>query len=299
MSDSLPRIIVICGTTATGKSDLAVELALRFNGEVISADSRQVYQGLDIGSGKITTSEMKGVPHHLLDVMNPKKVFSVELFKQEAEKKITDIIARGKLPIIAGGTGFYIDAVVSGMDLPPVKADKTLRKNLSTKTTEELMAMIQKLDPVRAQTLDPHNKVRIIRAIEIAQTLGKVPEVTHTKRYNPLFIGLTLDTETLKNKIHTRLMKRMDMGMVEEIMHLREQGLSWKRFHEFGLEYRHLALYVQNKVSKEAMLERLEIEIAQYAKRQMQWFKRNKDIQWFKPDETEHIVKTVELFLRG
>ncbi len=299
MSDSLPRIIVICGPTATGKSDLAVELALRFNGEVISADSRQVYQGLDIGSGKITTSEMKGVPHHLLDVMNPKKVYSVELFKQEAEKKITDIIARGKLPIIAGGTGFYIDAVVSGMDLPPVKADKTLRKNLSTKTTEELMAMIQKLDPVRAQTLDPHNKVRIIRAIEIAQTLGKVPEVTHTKRYNPLFIGLTLDTETLKNKIHTRLMKRMDMGMVEEIMHLREQGLSWKRFHEFGLEYRHLALYVQNKVSKEAMLERLEIEIAQYAKRQMQWFKRNKDIQWFKPDETEHIVKTVELFLRG
>ncbi len=299
MSDSLPRIIVICGPTATGKSDLAVELALRFNGEVISADSRQVYQGLDIGSGKITTSEMKGVPHHLLDVMNPKKVFSVELFKQEAEKKNTDIIARGKLPIIAGGTGFYIDAVVSGMDLPPVKADKTLRKNLSTKTTEELMAMIQKLDPVRAQTLDPHNKVRIIRAIEIAQTLGKVPEVTHTKRYNPLFIGLTLDTETLKNKIHTRLMKRMDMGMVEEIMHLREQGLSWKRFHEFGLEYRHLALYVQNKVSKEAMLERLEIEIAQYAKRQMQWFKRNKDIQWFKPDETEHIVKTVELFLRG
>ncbi len=299
MSDSLPRIIVICGPTATGKSDLAVELALRFNGEVISADSRQVYQGLDIGSGKITTSEMKGVPHHLLDVMNPKKVFSVELFKQEAEKKITDIIARGKLPIIAGGTGFYIDAVVSGMDLPPVKADKTLRKNLSTKTTEELMAMIQKLDPVRAQTLDPHNKVRIIRAIEIAQTLGKVPEVTHTKRYNPLFIGLTLDTETLKNKIHTRLMKRMDMGMVEEIMHLREQGLSWKRFHEFGLEYRHLALYVQNKVSKEAMLERLEIEIAQYEKRQMQEFKRNKDIQWFKPDETEHIVKTVELFLRG
>ncbi len=299
MSDSLPRIIVICGPTATGKSDLAVELALRFNGEVISADSRQVYQGLDIGSGKITASEMKGVLHHLLDVMNPKKVYSVELFKQEAEKKITDIIARGKLPIIAGGTGFYIDAVVSGMDLPPVKADKTLRKNLSTKTTEELMAMIQKLDPVRAQTLDPHNKVRIIRAIEIAQTLGKVPEVTHTKRYNPLFIGLTLDTETLKNKIHTRLMKRMDMGMVEEIMHLREQGLSWKRFHEFGLEYRHLALYVQNKVSKEAMLERLEIEIAQYAKRQMQWFKRNKDIQWFKPDETEHIVKTVELFLRG
>ncbi len=299
MSDSLPRIIVICGPTATGKSDLAVELALRFNGEIISADSRQVYQGLDIGSGKITPTEMKGVPHHLLDVMNPKKVYSVELFKQEAEKKITDIIARGKLPIIAGGTGFYIDAVVSGMDLPPVKADKALRKDLNTKTTEELMAIIQKLDPVRAHTLDPHNKVRIIRAIEIAQTLGKVPEVTHTKRYNPLFIGLTIDTETLRNKIHTRLMKRMNMGMVEEITRLREHGLSWKRFHELGLEYRHLALYIQNKVSKEAMLERLEIEIAQYAKRQMQWFKRNKNIQWFKPDDTENIVKTVELFLKS
>ncbi len=285
----LPIILVICGQTATGKSDLAVSLAQALNGEVISADSRQVYKGLDVGAGKITKREMRGVPHHLLDVADPKRArYTVDDFVKDGTKAIDDILSRGKLPIICGGTGFYIDALLGTVDLPNVPPNPTLRKKLSTKSAEALMKEIAKLDPRRAKTLDPHNKVRIIRAIEIAKALGKVPKLnTSSKRaqkYNAVKIGLTIDPAPLRERIHARLIKRMKGGkMLAEAKRLHKEGVSWKRMHAFGLEYRYIALHLQGKITRAEMIEQLEQSIAAYAKRQMQWFKRDKTIEWRTP----------------
>ncbi len=298
MKKRLPKILVVLGPTATGKSDLAVYLAREFNGEVISADSRQVYKGLDIGSGKITRAEMMGVPHHLLDVADPrKKIYNVDEFRRDGAIAIADISSRGKLPIIAGGTGFYIDALVSGEVFPEVQPDQKLRNRLAKKSAEALMKEITKLDPRRAKALDPFNKVRIIRAIEIARALGSVPKTKKKKLYDVIYIGLNLDTEKLRQKIHVRLLNRMKGGkLVREVSKLRTSGMTWKRLHALGLEYRYLALYLQNKMSKADMLSALEQEIAHYAKRQMQWFKRNKGIVWFTPGENEAIAELVRDF---
>jgi tRNA dimethylallyltransferase len=298
MKKKLPKVLAIVGPTATGKSDLAVEMALLYNGEIISADSRQVYKGMDIGTGKITAQEMKGVPHYLLDVIKPKKIYDVELFKTEAEKAITDIVSRKKLPIVAGGTGFYIDALISGEIFPDVPANKKLRATLAKKSAEALMKEITKLDPRRAKALDPFNKVRIIRAIEIARALGSVPKVKRVKRYETLWIGLTLDPVKLREKIHTRLLKRINTGMISEISNLHKKGLSWKRLYELGLEYRYIGLYLQKKLTKEEMLTQLEQEIVHYAKRQMQWFKRNTDIKWFTPGENKKVAAEIKKFLK-
>jgi len=293
----LPKIIVVLGPTSTGKSDLAVYLAKKFKGEVISADSRQVYIGMDIGSGKITEKETQGIPHHLLDIVDPKKIYNVEKFKSDGKKIIINILSHGKLPIICGGTGFYIDALVFDEQFPNVEPNKKLRKKLASKSVQSLMKIIQKLDPVRAKALDPYNKVRIIRAIEIAKTLGKVPKLKRTKRYETLWLGLTLDRENLRERIHTRLMKRVKAGMLKEILNLHEEGVSWKRLHDFGLEYRHVSLFLQKKLTRKDMLTKLENEIFQFSKRQMQWFKRNPEIKWFAPGENTKITKTVTDFL--
>jgi tRNA dimethylallyltransferase len=298
MKKQLPKVLVICGPTATGKSDFAVKLAKKWGGEVISADSRQVYKGLDIGSGKITKKEMKGVPHHLLDIRDPKKArYTVDDFKKDGAKAIAGIASRGNLPIVCGGTGFYIDALIFNEQYPDVQPDKKLRAALTKKSTEVLMKEIERLDPKRAKSLDPHNKVRIIRAIEIARALGSVPKVKRNKRYETLFIGLALDPETLRKRIHDRLLKRAKAGMIREVSDLHKNGVSWKRLYDFGLEYRYVALHLQKKLSKAELLEKLEWEIAHYAKRQMQWFKRNRDIFWTAPSESVAITQRIKRFL--
>ncbi len=297
--DSMPKIIVVLGPTATGKSDLAVELAKLHHGEVVSADSRQVYTGLNLGTGKITKKEMQGVPHHLLDVVSPKKVFTVSDFKTQAEKAIEDILKRGKLPILCGGTGFYIQSIVDSLVLPSVAPDKNLRELLEKKSAEELFVLLQKMDPERARTIDKENPVRLVRALEIASCLGVVPPLTKEKnKYTILQIGLTLSEKTLKERIHTRLLTRMKKGMLREAKKLQEKGVTWKRMFALGLEYRYLALFLQNKISKQEMLIKLETEIWHYAKRQMTWFKRDKEIKWFSPTETPKIKKVVKEFLK-
>ena len=274
------KLIVILGPTATGKSDYAVKLAKKIGGEIVSADSRQVYTGLDIGSGKITKKEMRGIPHHMLDVANPKKVFSVSDFKKMAEQKIDGIITRGNTPILTGGTGFYIDAIVNGNVLPEVAPNMKLRKTLDKLSLQKLLAKLKKLDPARAKTVDTKNPVRIIRAIEIATALGKVPKLKSKPKYDVELIGLSLPDEELKKRIHTRLLARMKQGMVREVSNLHKNGLSWKRLNDLGLEYRYVALYLQNKLTKPEMLLQLEKEIWQYAKRQKTWFKRDRRIRW-------------------
>ncbi len=288
MEHSRKKIIVICGPTATGKSDYAVRIAKELaktgiGSEIISADSRQVYKGLDIGSGKITEKEMQSIPHHLLDVANPKRIFSVAQYKKLADKAIKDIVKRNNVPIIVGGTGFYIDTVVFDQQLPKVPPNKLLRKALEKLSLDALREKLQELDIDRYQSIDIHNRVRMIRAIEIAAALGKVPNiiksmndqtVPRTSKYAVEWMYLDLPDDVLKEKIRDRLFKRMKQGMIQEVATLHGEGLSWKRLEALGLEYRFVALYLQDKLSKEEMLTQLESAIWQYVKRQRTWFKK-------------------------
>lgn len=277
-----PKILVIVGPTSIGKSDLAVHLAKKFNGEVVSADSRQVYKGLDIGTGKITPAEMCGIPHHLIDIVSPKKNFSVSEYQKIATDKINNILERGKLPIICGGTGFYIQAVVDGIDLPEIEADQKLRKRLEKMSLSELQKKLQSLDPKRLKKIDQKNKVRLIRAIEIAEKLGKVPQIKKNIKYKAIIIGLYADREILDQKIRERLKKRLRRGLVKEVYDLHKNGLSWKRLEELGLEYRYISLFLRGIISRSQMLLELENKNIQYARRQMTWFKKDKRINWFK-----------------
>ncbi|MES2087451.1 MAG: tRNA (adenosine(37)-N6)-dimethylallyltransferase MiaA [Patescibacteria group bacterium] len=299
-----PKLIVILGPTATGKSALAVSIAKKNHGEIISADSRQVYTGLNIGTGKITKKEMDGVPHHLIDVVTPDTRFSVEEFGKLAREKISEIFSRGNLPILCGGTGFYIEAITENISLPRVSPNEVLREKLKTETAETLFAQLLKLDPARAKSIDPKNSRRIIRAIEIATAIGKVPPLNLNRSdtkveplYETLKIGLTLPPEKLRKKITIRLFARMDEGMIGEAKSLHQQGISWERMDELGLEYRYLAKYLKGDMTEPEMLKKLETEIWRYAKRQMTWFKRDKSIQWFKPNDERKIESVVKNFL--
>ncbi|MBX4195414.1 tRNA (adenosine(37)-N6)-dimethylallyltransferase MiaA [Candidatus Parcubacteria bacterium] len=260
------KVLVIVGPTASGKSALAVRLAKKLNGEIISADSRQVYKGLDIGTGKITKGEMRGIPHYLMDVADPKERFTAAEWKPMALNAIRFILGRNKLPIIIGGTGFYIDALT--MDLPEVQPNSILRKKLEKRSLKELQRMLGK-----HKIKDPNNRVRLIRAIEIIRTLGKIPRVKIRSDYDFIWIGLK--PKDLDKRIHERLLKRIP-GILRET-----KKLNRKRAYELGLEYRFTSEYLQGKFTKKEFIERLEIAIRQYSKRQMTWFRKNKKIRWF------------------
>ncbi|MBP9818897.1 MAG: tRNA (adenosine(37)-N6)-dimethylallyltransferase MiaA, partial [Candidatus Pacebacteria bacterium] len=233
MLSKLPKLIVVLGPTAVGKSNIAVQIALALKAwgqkaEIISADSRQIYTGLNIGAGKITKKEMQGVPHHCLDILSPKrkKLFSVAEFQIHAFRVIDDTLKRGAVPILCGGTGFYIDAIVDGIVLPEVKTDMELRKKLETYSTEKLVKILEKLDADRLAEIDQQNRVRIIRSIEIAKALGKVPKLVKHAKYDTLQIGLDIPKEDLMNKVHTRAIKRLKQGMVAEAKNLHNDGVS-------------------------------------------------------------------------
>lgn len=289
------KILVILGPTATGKSDLAVKLAKKYNGEVISADSRQVYKGLDIGTGKITKKEMLGVRHHMLDIISPKKVFSVSDWKKQTEEIIRNIHKRGKFPIICGGTGFYIQSIVDGVILPEVPPNLELRKKLEKKSLKELQIILKHLDPKRFKNIDTKNKVRLVRAIEIAKKLGSVPKIKKARsEYEILQIGLNLPINNLKKRIHNRVLSRLKKGMINEARNLNKNGLSWKRMRQLGLEYRFLAGYLKGKVSKKELSKNIENGNLDYSKRQMIWFKRDRGIKWFKPSQVQEIHSIVK-----
>ena len=279
-----PKVIIILGQTATGKSNLAVKIARKINGEIISADSRQVYKSLNIGTGKITKKEMKGVPHHLLDVVNPRHRFTVAEYKKLAEEKIKEILARSNIPIICGGTGFYIDAITKGIIFPEVPPDIKLRKEMLRKDATALFHILFKLDKTRAKNIknknEQNNKVRLIRAIEIAKALGKVPKITEeTPPYKFIKIGLYLPPDKLKKKIEKRVKKMFKMGLLNEIKKLKRSGVSEKRLKELGFEY-------YNPTPEKVISETLK-----YAKRQMTWFKRDKEIKWIDASKSATINK--------
>jgi len=294
------KIIVILGQTSSGKTELSVELAKKFNGEIISADSQQIYKGLDIGSGKVTKKEMRDIPHYLLDVASPRSVFSVSQFKRKSQKAIKDILKRGKLPIIAGGTGQYIQAIVDDIVLPEVKPNKKLRAELEKKSVVELGKILKKLDKSRFKEIDQKNPRRLVRAIEIAKAIGKTPKITGTgslEDYEFLQIGISAGDEVLKERIEKRFKKRVKQGIVAEAKKLHEQGVSWKRMNQIGLAHKYVVKYIKGEISKEQMIEGAIREERRYAKRQKTWFKRDKRIRWFDYDDKQKIFDEAELFL--
>ncbi len=294
-----PKAIAIVGPTASGKTALSIALAKVFGGEVISADSRQVYCGLDIGSAKVTPDEMGGIPHHLIDIVDPRTVYTGADFKRDGTVALCDIITRGKLPIVAGGTFFYLELLKGTMSSAPVPPNQPLRAILEQKTTTELFASLAAKDPRRAEVIDSDNPRRLIRALEIIDAIGAVPEVTTAELpYNWLTIGIDVPTEVLNERIHTRIIDRMKIGMIEEVEALHKNGVSWERLDAIGLEYRYIALYLQNKLSREEMIEQLTNKSRQYARRQRVWLKRDQSIIWLPfPADISTAIKLTQDFL--
>lgn len=228
---------------------------------------------------------MRGIRHHLLDVANPRQTFTVARYQRLARNTIRNILKRGKLPILCGGTGLYIQSIVDGTIIPEVKPNITLRKKLEKKPTQELFRMLRHKDPRRAATIDPHNPRRLIRALEIIEKLGKVPAPSGKPfQDDVLLIGIIKNKVELKKLIHARLLKRVRKGMITEVKRLHNSsaggGLSWKRLESFGLEYRFVSQHLQGKLTANAMQKELIRAIGQYAKRQMTWFRRDKRIHW-------------------
>lgn len=293
------KLLIITGPTATGKSALAIEIAKLYNGEIISADSRQVYTGLDIGSAKVTTGEMCGISHHMIDIANPvSDVFTVADFQKLAREKIHDIQSRGKLPILCGGTGMYIDAVVHDIQFPTVPADMELRDTLGQQSAAELFAQLQILDPVRAENIDKHNKVRLIRAIEILTLEKEIPTLSKKEfLYDTLWIGLHLPKDTMIERIRTRIIDRIP-ALFDEIKHLQSIGVTDQRLHGFGLEYRYGLMYIREEINETEFIQLLTTKTWQFSKRQMTWFKRNEKINWFDPiTDKQKILEQVKEFL--
>ena len=294
----LPKLVVIEGTNASGKSSLGVELASRFNGEIVSADSRQVYRRLDLGSGKITPAEMKGVPHHLLDVRSPGEFFSMADFQRLAYEAVDGILARNRLPFLVGGTGLYVDAVADGYVLSDKAPDHSLRAHLETFETPELYEMLkQKLPDTE---IDPRNRHRVMRALERLEADDYRPS-RKAPRYELLKLGVTWPREVLKKRIDERLEARLRGGMVEEVRALLAEGISEEFMVKLGLEYKYLTWYLTGKIGYEQMVEELGNAIKKFAKRQMTWFRRDPRIHWLDMSENPvaEAAGLVETFVAG
>ncbi len=271
------KLIVIMGTNASGKSSLGVELALRYGGEVVSADSRQVFRGLDLGSGKITREETRGVPHHLIDVCQPGDFFSMADFQRLAYEAIDGILARGKLPFLVGGTGLYVDSVTDGYELSNKEPDLNLRAHLETFETPALYEMLREKLP--DTDIDPRNRNRVMRALERLAADDYHPG-RRNPRYETLKLGVTWPREALKARIDERLDRRLKQGMVQEVKNLLEAGVSTEFLMKLGLEYRYLTEYLLGKWTYDQMVDELSRAIKRFAKRQMTWFRREENLHW-------------------
>lgn len=273
------QLLCIAGPTASGKSARAVEEALRRNGEIISVDSRQVYRGLDIGTEKITLAERRGVPHHLIDIRNPQENYSAGDFVTDATRLIEEIHARGKLPILVGGTHFYFDALLSG--LPYVPEDPTLRTELERLPTNELFARVCAADARRAAELDPQNRRRLIRALEIIAALGSVPPRRYpllsttvmNSGYDAEWIVIDPPREELRKRIDARLATALERGLVDEVRRVREL-VGDARLNELGLEYKIVGEFLRGERDETSLLPTLSAKLWQYARRQKAWLRK-------------------------
>ncbi len=287
-------VLVILGPTASGKTKLAVSLADKYKGEIVSADSRQVYKGMDIGTGKDLKEYKIGnkkIPYHLIDEVSPKTNFNLAKYQKKAINAIFDIIKRKKLPILVGGSGLYLQAVVDNYQLSEAKPNKERREYLESLSLNNLYSHLKKLKAKFAQSLnnsDKNNKRRLIRYIEIIENGESITKKNHDL-FEFLIIGLKPEKEILKKKIKKRLKERLEKeSMIEEVKELKKQGISWKRLKDLGLEYRYISQYLLEEISYEDMEEKLYLAICQFAKRQNSWFKR-----WEKQGRKIHWIKNI------
>ncbi|MBS1383218.1 MAG: tRNA (adenosine(37)-N6)-dimethylallyltransferase MiaA [Clostridiales bacterium] len=275
----LPKLIVVLGTTACGKSGLGVELARRFDGEIVSADSRQVYRGLDLGTGKVTQAERMGVAHHMLDVVDPNQSYSVADFQRGAYDAIDAIRARGRTPFLVGGTGLYVRAVTEGFTFADARPDPALRAQLERRTTAELYALYQARAGKTLAGGEEKNRHRLLRALE-KLSAGAV-ETPPCPRYDCLLLGMTFPREVLCRRIDERLQRRIDDGMIEEVANLRANGARDLFLEGLGLEYRYILWYLTGRIpTLDALQDELGRAIKRFAKRQMVWFKKDRDVLW-------------------
>lgn len=295
----MPKLIAVVGTNASGKSSLGIELAKKYGGEIVSADSRQVFRGLDLGSGKITPEEAQGVRHHLIDVCEPNDFFSMADFQKLAYEAIDSTIARGNQPFIVGGTGLYVDCVTEGYKLSNTAPDLEYRDYLETFETPALYEMLKKLMP--DTDVDAKNRNRVMRILEKIHD-GDSGHGEKEPRYEVLKIGVSWDRETLAKRIDERLVRRMEQGMVDEVRRLMDEGATDTFLMKLGLEYRFLTRLIRGEIgSEEEMCESLALAIRQFAKRQMTWFRRDKSIHWLDmtADPIAQASGLIDLFLAG
>ena len=276
---SLPKLIVVLGPTACGKSSLGVELARHCNGEIVSADSRQVYRGLDLGTGKITLDEMEGIPHHMLDVVEPNTPYSVADFQRGAYAAIDGILSRGKQPLLVGGTGLYIRAVTQGFVFQDTPPNPALRAELEQLSARALSDRFRARTGLTLNESEQHNQQRLVRAVEKAEA-GGYADAARVPRYDVLQLGCTYPRDVLHRRIDHRLRARLDAGMVQEVASLRAAGVTDAFLEGLGLEYRYLCRYLTGQLKSEnELVDELGRAIKRFAKRQVQWFQKD-EVLW-------------------
>lgn len=297
------KIIAVAGPTASGKTALAIEIAKKYNGEVVSCDSMQIYKHMDIGTAKPTPEEMEGIAHHMIDVAEPFENYSVADYVKAARECIDDIISRGKLPILAGGTGLYMDSVIKNIEFSEdCKAEglrEELQKIADTEGAERLHAMLKERDEEAAEKIHPNNIRRVIRAIEVCVTTGKTfTEVSRNSRKEPIYDALIFGLEYERDVLYARINRRVDMmveaGLIDEVEKLKDMGLRDEHTAMQAIGYKEFAEYLNDEASLSDAIEKVKQESRRYAKRQLTWFKRNPSIIWFMLQEDYSLDKICE-----
>jgi tRNA dimethylallyltransferase len=308
--ESKQKLLVIIGPTAVGKTKLSIEMAKQFNGEIISGDSMQIYRGMDIGTAKITNEEKEGIPHHLIDIKEPEESFSVAEFQHLVRKKITEIASRGKLPIIVGGTGLYIQSVIYDYHFSEAPADEAFRLSLEETVrrigNEALHQELQKVDPESAAQIHHNNVRRVIRALEIYHCTGKMMSEYQKEQqpnllYNTALIGLTMERDKLYERINTRVQMMMQEGLIEEVTNLYVKGLRECQSIQ-AIGYKEIYDYLDGKATLEEAVENLKQNSRRYAKRQITWFRNKMDVKWFDltvPLDFSKKIKEISGYVEG
>ena len=300
----LPKVIVICGPTASGKTALSIELAKRIDGEIISCDSMQIYKEMDIGTAKVTKEEMQGIKHYLVDYISPDERYSVARFKQDAKNAIKDIIAKGKTPIIVGGTGLYVDSLIYEIDYPQIELDEEYRNKMENIANEgrleELYLLAKKIDPKAIEKISPNDQKRIIRVLEIYNSTGKTKtqleeESRKEVEYDYKVFAINWEREKLYERINKRVDIMIEQGLIDEVKQIKEKYSKFPTAMQ-GLGYKEVVDYLEGKYTKEEMIEKIKMETRRYAKRQITWFKKNKQTIWLNGEED--IQKNIDIILK-
>src|SRR5438105_15648713 len=301
MKETTTKLVVLLRRTASGKSSLAIDLALHFHGEIVSADSRQVYRGLDIGTAKVTAEEQALVPHHLLDVASVEENYTVSQFQRQAIAAINDIAARGRQPFLVGGSPHYIQAVVDNLDIPAIAPQPALRAELEAQPLADLVAQLEELDPQSAASIDRNNPRRVIRALEVCIVTGQAFSQQRRlgePRYETLLLGIQWPREVLYRRIDERVDERMQQGMIQEVQRLLDEGISHQRLEALGLEYRYIIRWLTGAFENEyEMVQKLKYAIHDFTRRQLTWFRKEKRIVWINGGDCELAEDIVRDFL--